>query len=125
MDIGYVTYKKQQFPVRLSYRVFKGMKTDLKGLATSKLESLDPEVLETMLWYGLVSGHKYVDQELKFKKEDMEDVLDSCFDEFIKLIPQFFPNAKLGKAFPDLEENEESQPQQPEESQPAKEETTT
>jgi hypothetical protein len=105
--IEYITYKKEKYPVRLSYRVFKGMKKDIGEVDFNKLKSLDSEVVETMLWHGLQSGAKHDGIELPFKKEDMEDVLDDCFFEFIKLIPKFFPKAKVGNENPNLEKEEE------------------
>lgn len=100
--VEYITYKDKKYPVRLSYRVFKGMKDQFKGAAPN-LDSLDPEVLETMLWYGLQSGHKAIDTPMTLTKENMEDVLDECFTEFLKIVPKFFPNAAVGNVVPDLE----------------------
>ena len=107
-QVEYINYKEQKYPVRLSYRVFKGLKSDIgNDVDLTKMGQLDPQLLETMLWYGLVSGHKFAGKELSFKKEDMEDVLDECMFEFLKLIPVFFPKAKVGNALPELEKEEE------------------
>lgn len=108
-QVQYINYKKQKLPVRLSYRVFKGLKVELGEVDLDKLNSLDPALLETMLWHGLVSGHKFEDKPLELKKEDMEDVLDHCMFEFIQLIPVFFPDAKMGNVLPDLGRKGESQ----------------
>lgn len=101
--VKHITYKGKKYPVRLSYRVFKGLKQD-----NPKSNSKDiMEDLEGMLWYGLVSGHKAEDKEIELKREDMEDVLDECMFEFQQLIPLFFPKAKTGNAVPDQEVTEE------------------
>lgn len=107
--IEYIEYKKEKYPVRLSYRVFKGMKKDIGEVDFKKLQSLDSEVIETMLWYGLQSGCKHEGVELPFTKEDMEDILDECFFAFIKLIPKFFPKAQVGNGSPNLEKEEEEE----------------
>lgn len=114
--VHHITYKEEKLPIRLSYRVFKGLKTDLGKENLENItggEGLDPELMETMLWHGLISGHKHEDKEMKFKKEDMEDVLDECMFEFLKLIPLFFPKAKLGgklgNALANLDSQEEQQ----------------
>lgn len=102
MNVEYLTYKKKQYPVRLSYRVFKGMKSELAGKVVD-FENLNPELLEAMLWYGLVSGHQAEEKKMDLTKEVMEDVLDECFREFMEMIPRFFPNAKMGNVVPNLE----------------------
>jgi hypothetical protein len=102
--VKYITYKTRQLPVRLSYRAIKGMQKE--GASFKKnVETMEPEFLETMLYLGLVSGHKAEDKELPYKKEDMEDILDECLMEFLGLIKEFFPKAKLGNVVPDLENN--------------------
>lgn len=106
--IEYIYYKEEKYPVRLSYRVFQGLKKDIGEVDLKKLKSLDAEVLETMLWHGLISGCKREGKELLLKKEDMEDVLDDCFFDFIKMIPKFFPNTKLGNDVPDLEQKQKA-----------------
>jgi hypothetical protein len=103
MLVEFLTYNKQKYPVRLSYRVFKGLKQDLGKINPEQLQTLDPAILETMLWYGLVSGHKAEGKELALKKGDMEDMLEECWIDFLKIIPKFFPNAKTGNVLPNLE----------------------
>jgi hypothetical protein len=107
-----LTYKKKQYPIRISYRVIKGMKTELGEADLEKIGSLDPKILETMLWFSLVSGHAFEEKELTLKKEDMEDFLDQNFMEFISLIPKFFPRAKMGNALAGLGVQKETSAQQ-------------
>jgi hypothetical protein len=114
--VEFITYKKEKHPIRLSYRVFKGMKAEMGDVDLDKLQSLDTAVMETMLWHGLISGYKSEDKVMPFTREEMEDILDECFYEFLKLIPLFFPKAKvnesqLGNALPNLENQKE--PQEP------------
>jgi hypothetical protein len=54
----------------------------------------DFDVYETLLFFGLKQGAKLQKEEFTFTKEDMEQVLDECFYEFIELIPKFFPDPK-------------------------------
>lgn len=123
-QVEYITYKQKKYPVRLAYKVFKGMKADLGEIGFEKLGTLDPDVMETMLWHGLVSGHKYTEQPLELKKEQMEDVLDECMFEFFQLIPIFFPKAKTGNVLPGLG-NLQAQEQQQEEDQNPQEKTSS
>lgn len=100
--VKYITYRGKEYPVRLSYRVFKGLKNEIPQSNIKDIGSMDPQFLETMLWYGLVSGHAFLERENPLKKEDMEDVLDHCMMEFTKMIPEFFPKAKVGNVDPNL-----------------------
>lgn len=101
--VRYLTYyDNQKLPIRLSYRVFKGLKEELKTIDMSKLDDLDPELMETMLWFGLKSGHAAEKKPFEMKKEDMEDILDECMIEFLNLIPEFFPEAKMGNVLKNL-----------------------
>ena len=94
--VQHLDYKKDKLPVRISYRALKA----LKGRDLSKLVSgnsvLDDELFEDLLWAGLRSGHTYEEKELKLKREEMEDVLDDCFLEFVKMIPLFFAKEQVG-----------------------------
>jgi hypothetical protein len=115
--VKYLEYKKDKLPVRLSYRALKSLKgKDLAKLASGGDSGtiLDDEMFEELLWAGLRSGHSHEEKELKLKKEDMEDVLDECFFEFVQMIPQFFgkeKNApeveKKGNEEPNLPQSEE------------------
>lgn len=122
--VRYLKYEGKNLPVRLRYRVFKALREKFAGASLEKFTGLDPEVLENMLYYGLVSGHKFVEKEIKakgessppflFKIEDMEDILDECMNEFLELIPEFFPEAKIknlpkGNELPNLEKENEKQ----------------
>lgn len=100
--VKHITFKGEKLPIRLSYLVFKGLRKDLGEVSLDKLESMDSDVMETMLWHGLRSGHKSEEKEIPFKREQMEDILDECMFEFIELIPLFFPNVKEGKLAPGL-----------------------
>lgn len=100
--VKYLNYKEEKLPVRLSYKMFQGMKQDVGGVDLTKLQSMDPIVMESMLWHGLISGHKHDNVELKLKKTDMEEVLEECMMEFFRIVPLFFPKAKVGNGVPNL-----------------------
>lgn len=115
--IKYLTYKGQQYPIRLSYRAFQGMRIDLKTVDLTKIDSMDPQVLESMLFHGLLAGAKSTEKEMAFTREQMEDFLDECFFDFLELIPEFFPQAKLGNALKNLVEPKETKAQQKKETE--------
>jgi len=88
IDVGYITYNKKQYPVRVSYFVLK----NLKAKTGKDIEDADTDIslYEDILYLALQAGAKYTGQEIKFKEDEMEFMLDQCFWEFIRLIPQFF-----------------------------------
>lgn len=100
--VKHITFKGEKLPIRLSYLVFKGLRKDLGEISLDKLETMDSDVMETMLWHGLRSGYKSEEKENPFKREQMEDILDECMFEFIEIIPLFFPKVDAGKLNPGL-----------------------
>ena len=103
MDIQFITYKEKQYPVRISYFVLKHLRAktgkDIDGIID------DMAAYESLLYLALKSGAKYSGTDLDLKEEQMEDVLDECFFDFLSIIPTFFPEFKKKQT--------EQQPKQP------------
>lgn len=97
-----IKYKGKEYPVRLSYKAIKGLKKDLGEVNVDALSKMDGDILETLLWHGLISGHAYQEKMLTLKREEMEDILDESMMDFVRMIPKFFPNTLLGNGLPDL-----------------------
>ncbi len=93
--VEYINYEGRELPVRISYYVLKMFKKE-KGVSISDLsqKDTDVEVYESLLYYGLVSGHKAdkIPLPKEVCPENMEDILDECFMEFMALMPKFFPD---------------------------------
>lgn len=89
VPVYYITFKDpslgvQKLPVKVSYGVYKNF-----GNETGKsVEAIDEsiELYEPLLWFSLISGHKAQRKELKLKREDMEMILDDCFQEFVDIL---------------------------------------
>lgn len=92
--VEYITYKGKKYAFRVSYYALKKTVDELKekGIDSSMNNILngDLSVYEPLLYYSLVSGAKATDKELDLKREDIVDVLDECFLEFTKKLPNFF-----------------------------------
>lgn len=86
--VKYVEYQGKQLPIRVSYYAMKV----LKEKSGKRFEDIDQDVeLYLPLFYAsLQAGAWAVNQPLEIKEEDAEKVLDVCFFDFIKLIPEFF-----------------------------------
>lgn len=92
--VEYITYKEQRYPIRIGYYTLKMLQSETgKGIEDA---ANDISVYETILYYALKQGAKVAEVDFKFKKEDMEDVLDEALFEFIALIPKFFPTGVKG-----------------------------
>lgn len=87
--VRYITYKKTKLPVRISYFALKMLKAE-SNKPLAELKEDDYEAYETLLFYALMQGHKKAEKEFTIKREDVEDIMDECFFEFIALIPVFF-----------------------------------
>ncbi|MFP4047478.1 MAG: hypothetical protein ACLFT4_06930 [Bacteroidales bacterium] len=85
-------------PVRISYYAMKKYQEETgKSLMTQFQNGFSDMMsgeLEYLLFYSLRRGFQVDKKEFKFEMKDMEDILDESFFEFIKLIPEFFPQAE-------------------------------
>jgi len=79
-----ITYNGAKYPVRISYYAIKKFQEDTK----KDLEEItnDISLLEVLLWYGLVAGHKVEGKELLLTKDDMEFVLDESMTQFNEIM---------------------------------------
>lgn len=80
--------------MRVSYFALKNVKSDTGKTVEEAGDNM--EVYESLLWYSLVSGHRFEQKDLALRREDMEDVLDHCFFEFTRAIPKFFARPEEG-----------------------------
>jgi len=103
--VKYINYEGKDYPIRISYYALKKLKETLGRSLSAEDDGTDYEVYETLLFYGLQKGHQKMSPEetFPFKREDMEDVMDEVYIDFMKLVPQFFselateePGKKLG-----------------------------
>ena len=85
----------ETFPIRISYRVLKKVK-NITGKGLSKIDDEDYPAYEALLWCAIEEGHKVEGVPNPYSKDQMEEVLDSVFNEFIKIIPLFFPKTEEG-----------------------------
>lgn len=89
--VEYVVIKDEKLPVRISYYALKHVQEDLnREMDLTTPEGWDFEVLECLLFYGLKRGHEIENKPFSFTKEEMENVLDLCFTEFLDIIPKSF-----------------------------------
>jgi len=100
---------EKKHPVRVSYYVLKMLKEEA-GKEVGDLASDDFGSYELMLYYALKRGYKMIELSMPFEKEDMEDIMDFVFFDFLALIPEFFPGLdekKLMAMMPSMTAQEE------------------
>lgn len=87
-----VLIRNKEYPIRVSYLAIKKVGEKHGGdLSVLNPETMDTKMLETLLYYALVSGCRAEQKELDLQETDMEEALDDCFFAFVQLIPEFFP----------------------------------
>ncbi len=84
-----VTYKGKKYPLRISYKALKGVALTLGREFRSDTELFDFEGAEELLFHSIKAGCKFSEKEFDLKREEMEDVLDECFDDFIAAFVAF------------------------------------
>ena len=92
MSVEHITYQRKRLPVKMGYYALKMMQKE-HGASMEQVQG-DIGLYEPLLFYSLEQGHKITKKEFAFKMEDMPDVLEDCFFEFVALIPKFFPDAE-------------------------------
>ncbi|HPI82198.1 MAG TPA: hypothetical protein PK122_03130 [Candidatus Paceibacterota bacterium] len=87
--VQYINYAGSKYPVRISYLAIKKFQEET-GKDLAELDE-DFSYLETLLWYGLIAGHRAEGKEITIRREDMELVLDESMNEFNQILMTAFP----------------------------------
>lgn len=80
----------KEIPIRISYGVLKNTQTKTKKLLSEAKED-DFDLYEELLWQAYSEGCRVVTEPKEYKREQMEELMDTCYYEFIATIPDFFP----------------------------------
>lgn len=93
MSVEHIKYKNKKLPVKLGYHALKMMQKE-HGVSIEGVQD-DISLYEPLLFYSLQQGHKIEKKEFPFDhdkiEEQMSEILEECFFEFVSLIPKFFP----------------------------------
>jgi len=103
--LKYLTYKTKKLPLKLGIFTMMLVQEEY-GVSFNQGEdgegNLTPTQYVPLLYYGLQQGHKLAKRPFTLEMEDMHDVLNDCFMEFIETLPSFFPDnedmVELGKS---------------------------
>ena len=99
--IKYLETSQGKLPVRISYYALKKFQEEtgtsfLKGGNTG-LSDLSFGDMELLLFYSLEKGYKFEGTPMPYTKDQMEDLMDEVFFDFMKLIPEFFKSITKGQ----------------------------
>lgn len=107
MIVGSVKYRGEDLPVNVSFFVIRQFKEET-GKDMSEVIK-DPFLLEPLLYYALVSGAKkegnkrkflwfeWTQFKFKYKRSEVDFILDECLDQFVKIINKVQPEASKKK----------------------------
>lgn len=98
MIIKYIEYRKKKYPVRIAYRALMMLEEET-GKSFQEMQSKEEvpiKIYQTLLYHSLIAGANAQEVKMTLKEEDMIDVLDECFMDFVGMIPAFFPEDKVG-----------------------------
>jgi len=92
----------KQHPLKVGYYALKYAVKEAKeaGKTNVTMETIltdGEDIYEALLFYGLELGAKIEGTEFTMKRENAEMYLDTCFTEFMQLMPTFFPTPDAGK----------------------------
>ena len=98
MIIKYIEYKGSTYPVRIAYRALMMLEeeTGKSFQDMQKEENVPIKMYQTLLFHSLVAGANAKEVKMTLKEDQMIDVLDECFMDFVEMIPAFFPEGKVG-----------------------------
>jgi len=97
--VQHINYNGKKMPIKLG--VFTMMLVqeehgiivgDEKLLENEDGSELRPSQYIPLLHHALQQGHRLVKKPFNLELEDMHDILNECFFEFVAAIPEFFPS---------------------------------
>lgn len=88
--VNYIEYNGEQLPVKVGYYALKKLQETGGGKTIANLDG-DLSLYEPLLYYSLQKGARLEGVELKYKMEDMEDILEAVlFTQFMDIVADAF-----------------------------------
>lgn len=84
----FLSYNDKKLPFRVSWMAYKQFVADT-GTDFSTISD-NPENTEKLIWYGLVAGASWLNQELQIDKKEVEKVFDVNYEVCQDAIVDFF-----------------------------------
>ena len=79
-----------KLPVRASYKCMRLLK-EKDGLVIGlDDDGTNYKAYEALLFHALEVGYAWEGKEMPWKEEDMVNIMDQCFTEFMEMLPEFF-----------------------------------
>lgn len=92
--VKFLEYQGEKIPVKIRFKALRDFQNET---GKADLDNASFAEIEVLFWHAYKSGVASSKSEgfsLKFKREDMEDILDEVYMDFLKIIPSFFEEDK-------------------------------
>ena len=89
-----ITFRGQKYPLRISYKALKGVAMVLGREFKGDAEVFDFEGAEELMFQAIKAGCEFAGEQMDVKRDQVEDILDECFDEFIAAFVAFSQDAQ-------------------------------
>lgn len=96
--LAFLTYHKKKLPVKLGIFTMMLVQEEY-GISFAQGEigdeaNIKPSQYIPLLFHGLEQGHRIAKRSFTFEMDDMHDILNDCFMEFVAILPKFFPDSE-------------------------------
>ena len=91
-EVSYINYNGNKVPFRVSYKALKhfDQETGEDHIKILNGEIEDYNLTELLYYYCIENGYEAINQECPFTKNDIEDIIDECFDQLVSAAKDFF-----------------------------------
>lgn len=91
-----VKYKGKELalPIRIKYLALKKFQQETGKSIEQVSREMDVASFDALFYWGIQAGCKVEGIACPIEREEAEDVLDLCFDEFKEVIVKFFPKVE-------------------------------
>jgi len=79
-----------KLPVRASYKCMKLLKEEDGLVIGLDDDGTNYNAYEALLFHALQIGYDWMGETMPWKRENMVNIMDQCFTEFMEMLPEFF-----------------------------------
>lgn len=88
--VNYIEYGGEKLPIRITFTVLKKYQGETKkSIEDLDALSTDLTLIEPLFYYALEAGHKADKKVFEIKREEIDDILDECWQEFLENMDKF------------------------------------
>ena len=95
--VEFLKYGDEKLPVKVSFAALKNFQKESNKNMMDVDSELTFEDIEILFFHSYVAGckaSKNIGFSVKYSREDMEEILDEIYMDFVKVMPKFFAKKK-------------------------------